>query len=345
MTDEVRKNLLHPNDKRALDALRAIPAFTPILKGFLKVFSEQQLKIKNMSSKVRISPQQLPEIYNLLPPICEMLDIDEPELYLELNRNPNAYTFGDTVTSITLTTGLLECMSFDEISTVIAHECGHIACHHVLYHTMGSMIFSGLDVFLDFGGLLTTGFKTAFAYWSRCSEFSADRASALCAGGAKPVVDVMMRLAGGGRELPVNIDADLFMQQAVEYKEMINISSLNKTWEAFLLMDASHPLLSVRALEITRWCEEGGLKNILEGNTSIGVLTEREYQASKNRILYTEQDTDLTNGSFFSEKFNDISRAFRSGVAGRKKTCICPACGNSISSESVFCEKCGYKIR
>ncbi len=109
-------------------------------------------------------------------------------------------------------------------------------------------------------------------------------------------------------------------------------------------MDASHPLLSVRALEITKWCEDGGLKNILEGNTSIGALTEREYESEKNRISYTEQGTGLTNGSFFSGKFNDISSAFRSGVAGMKKTCICPACGNSISSESVLCEKCGYKI-
>lgn len=77
----------------------------------------------------------MPEIYNMLSPICEKLGIDIPEIYLELDVVPNAYTYGDTKPFIVITSGLLETMPMELLPTVIAHECGHIACHHTLYTT------------------------------------------------------------------------------------------------------------------------------------------------------------------------------------------------------------------
>lgn len=339
MTDEIKSFLLHPNDKKALDTLQSIPAFTPVVKAFLRVFNEQQLKIMNMSSKVRISPLQLPEIYNLLPPICEKLSIDEPELYLELNRSPNAYTTGDTATSITLTTGLLEYMDLNEISTVIAHECGHIACRHVLYHTMGQMIFTSLAAFTDIGGLLTAGIQTAFSYWMRCSEFSADRASALCSGGAKPVVNVMMRLAGGGKNLPFTINTENFIQQAVEYEKMINTSTWNKTWESILLKDMSHPLLTVRALEISKWCDSTDFANIIEGKNS-AAMKEKDEMAR-----YIEQTSEKSKTDIFAKGIGNTSVSSFFGFSGNKKSCICPYCGKNVSADVSYCNNCGNKLR
>ena len=52
---------------------------------------------------------------------------------------------------------LLETSTDKSIEAVIAHECGHIACHHVLYSTMGSFILSGasamINRFLPLGNL------------------------------------------------------------------------------------------------------------------------------------------------------------------------------------------------
>lgn len=92
------------------------------------------------ASKIRVSPTQLPEIYNILPPICDQLEIVEPEFYLEMNPMPNAYAFGDTKTAITVTSSLVEMMSKDELTAVVAHECGHIACHHMLYHSLAQIL-------------------------------------------------------------------------------------------------------------------------------------------------------------------------------------------------------------
>lgn len=261
----------HELDRKALNTLKQIPGFTPLLKGFMKIFNEHTFHIVNMSGKIRISPEQLPQIYALLPPICEQLGIEEPELYLELNRAPNAYTSGDTNVFITVTSGLLEYMTENEIRTVLAHECGHIACRHVLYHTMGNVLLNGAAGMLGLGMLFTTSLQVAFSYWMRCSEFSADRAAAICSGGSEPVVDVMVRLAGAGRELSSAVNRELFMAQATQYREYVDDSTWNKILEFLVLKDQSHPLTTVRALDVTQWCESTQFQLIMKSmNEGIG---------------------------------------------------------------------------
>lgn len=248
------RDFIHENDKKALDALKSIPGFDQLTKAFMKIFSERTMKILNMSSKVRLSQQQCPRIYNLLVPICEKFGIPVPELYLELDRTPNAYTSGDTTIYITVTSGLLELLTDEEIQAVLAHECGHIICHHVLYHTMGRVVLNGAAAFLGLGQLVSTALSVAFSYWMRCSEFSADRAAAVFCGGPDRVVDVMLRLAGGTTDVASEINAQLFMEQAKDYEDYVDDSNWNKILEALTLMEATHPFLAVRAASISQWC-------------------------------------------------------------------------------------------
>ncbi|MCL2048703.1 MAG: M48 family metallopeptidase [Defluviitaleaceae bacterium] len=245
----------HEQDKRTLDELTAIPGFTPLLKAFMKVFNEKLLHNVNMANKLRLGPKQLPNIYNMLPPICEKLGIDEPELYVEMNPIPNAYTYGDTQAFITITSGLLDCMTEDEVKTVLAHECGHIACRHVLYHTMASLILSGASGLVGLN-ILSIGLQFALLHWNRCSEFSCDRAAAVYMQDSKPVISTMMRLAGGGtKNLIDSMNLGLFMKQADDYSEHIGNSSFNKLLHYYLVKDASHPFLTIRASEIRKWCK------------------------------------------------------------------------------------------
>ena len=85
-----------------------------------------------MSTNLKLGPNQLPKYYNMLIPICDKLGIDVPDLYLKLDVYPNSYTSGDTHPFIVITSGLLETLPDELIPTVLAHECGHIACRHVL---------------------------------------------------------------------------------------------------------------------------------------------------------------------------------------------------------------------
>ncbi len=245
---------IHEDDRAALEALEAIPGFTPFIKAFMKTWNESQFRILNMSSRVRLSEEQLPKYYAMLDPICRTLGIEKPELYLEMNVVPNAYTYGDSDPFIVLTSGLIECLPDELIPTVLAHECGHIACHHTLYRTMGQIILGSAAMLLPgIGALISLPLKIAFAYWMRCSEFSADRAAVICDGGPDKVIELCMRLSGYSKQIEDKASTDAFMKQALEYKELLKDNMLNQSLEFMLLAGQSHPLTAVRAYEANEW--------------------------------------------------------------------------------------------
>ncbi len=258
----------HPSDRTALDALKAIPGFTPLLKGFMNVWNEPQDRILNMSSRIRLGENQLAHVWRQLPPICEKLGIRVPDLYLEMNPLPNAYTSGDNNPYIVITSGLLDNLPEDLIGTVLAHECGHIACHHALYLTMGRVILSGAFGALGlvrFGGLLTVPLQVAFYYWMRCSEFSADRAAVLCDATPRRMQQVCMHLAGMGKAYSAESSMEAFIDQAREYRQMVDSSRWNKTLEFMLLSRATHPLMAVRALECSEWAASSTYLDLITG--------------------------------------------------------------------------------
>ena len=266
------KYYMHETDKAAFIALKAIPGFHQLIKAFLKVWSERQFRITNLSSCVRINEKQLPQYYEMLPPICEKLGIEIPEMYLSLDVQPNAYTSGDTKPFIVLTSGLFETVPEDLIPTVIAHECGHIACHHTLYRTIGSILLGSslvaLKKYVPFYELASFPLEVAFYYWMRCSELSADRAAALCDGTSEKVFEMCLRLAGFDKDINVLADKTEFLAQAQEYREMVRGSKWDKTLEFLTLRDKSHPLMTVRALECNDWVKTEQFSQILNGTYS-----------------------------------------------------------------------------
>ena len=255
---------MHPQDRSTLNALKKMPGFTVVLKAFMKNFHERMIHGVNMATKLRLSKDQLPELYNLLPPICQKLGIPEPEFYLEMNPDPNAYTTGDTTAFITIHSGLVDCMNKEELKAVIAHECGHIACHHILYHTMADSILNGLDNFIGLG-LISLPLKLAFYGWQRMSEFSADRAAAIYMGGSDIVEDVMIRLSAGSKSYIKGINKELYMQQAEEYEKLVKESGFNKVLQFMANMESDHPFNSVRCSEIHKWCQTPEFTQILSG--------------------------------------------------------------------------------
>lgn len=60
----------HPEDLDALEVLNAIPILPVVLKKAMDLGVEQLYFGLNKASKIRLSENQLPELYNILPPIC-----------------------------------------------------------------------------------------------------------------------------------------------------------------------------------------------------------------------------------------------------------------------------------
>ena len=259
---------IHPEDKAALENLKAIPLFSTALKTFMKIINEQLFHGINMAQKIRLSPTQLPKLYKLLPPICEKLGIVEPEFYLEMSPIPNSYTYGDTKTFITITSGLVEYLDEDELKATIAHECGHIACNHVFYYTMAQMLFKyGTEMF----GLLSSislPLQLALLAWSRKSELSADRAAAVVMGGSDSVVELMIRFSGGSKEITADINIEEYIKQTEEYNEMIMNSDKDKALQLLVHIYQDHPFNAIRTKEIINWCNTEQFKRIINNENS-----------------------------------------------------------------------------
>ncbi len=272
---------IHHADRTALIALKKIPLLDTVCSKLLSIINDAQCNIINMSSKIHITEKQLPKIYIMVQSICNKIGIDMPELYLELNRQPNAYIYGTEKFTLILHSGLLECLEDDEIYAVLAHECGHIACKHGLYHTIGGMVLNGGVLGLEeIGGLLNrkgvlggmagniitaidSSLELAFYHWYRCSELSADRIAIICCGSEKPVIETMMRLAGGTTHIDSEIDRDLFISQAESYQQILSENKVNKALEFLLTKDNTHPLLATRAFEANEFANSDEFKSAL----------------------------------------------------------------------------------
>ena len=255
----------HELDQKAFDALNIFPKFVKLKEAYIANVDEVAAKIDFLSSAIRLSENQFPEIYNLLPPICEKLEIPVPELYYVKSKHMNAATGGSTKPYIYITSKLVEKIPTDLISTVLAHECGHIACQHYLYHSMAIQLIDGIDrsplsQIPAIRRYLTPTLVKALLFWDRCSELSADRAAVLCDGTADKTVDVLLRLYGYE-----NINRTEFLKQAMDLKAFVNDSKSNKLMEQMLTQAETHPRLATRAYESHGWTETEHFHSILDG--------------------------------------------------------------------------------
>ena len=78
----------HHLDQCAFDALNKFPKFVKLCEAYAANYTEILAKIGNMSDLIRLNENQMPEVYEVLPPICEKLGIDVPELYYQKKQVP-----------------------------------------------------------------------------------------------------------------------------------------------------------------------------------------------------------------------------------------------------------------
>ena len=249
------KDFIHPQDDAARRELESVPGFNLLVKWFLKFGLEQFLHGYFMANYIRLSKTQLPEIYNLLPPVAEKFGIEEPEFYLQMNPTPNAYTTGDERRFIVVTSGLLEHITdVKERESIIAHECGHIVCRHVFYMTMARML-SMAGFSFGITSALVAPLDLAFKYWSRRCELSADRASAVYLGEVNPAMQALLRITGGPQQFTKDLNIEEYAAQSQAYYALQKDSKWHKLLQSYAVMNQGHPFSAVRIQELIKWCD------------------------------------------------------------------------------------------
>ncbi len=249
------KPFIHPEDREAMANLEAIPLLDTVVKKHMESFTEDMMQGINLASFVRIGPRQMPDLHSILLEVCEELKITVPDFFLEMDPNPNAYTYGYTKPFVVVNSGIIDLLDRTQLKSVIAHECGHILCQHVLYHTLAaSLVDAGGLLGSVFGlGIVSKPLKWALMYWVRRSEFSADRVAAYVMKDASVVARTMMHIAGGASKTVGEINLDLFLEQAEEYEKYISQSQKSKILQKWEARSHSHPYPALRAAEVLKW--------------------------------------------------------------------------------------------
>ncbi|MDJ0716135.1 MAG: M48 family metallopeptidase [Prochloraceae cyanobacterium] len=266
----------HPLDRQAEEALRSVPGFDLLSRSFLEYLYERPQQVFLLGNNLKAGPRQYSTVYGMFRECVRDLDISpEPTLYVNQSYQVNSYALGGhELTYIVINTGLLELLDETEIRTVLAHELGHIKCDHTVLiqmaiWAMGAASMLG-DLTLGLGKLITSGLIFAFYEWRRKAELSADRAALLVMNDLNPVMQTMMKLAGGSSKFLNECNLDEFMRQSQDYQEL-DQDTLNQLYK-FLIYNGgggtflSHPFPVERLQYLREWSRSEEYRQILKGN-------------------------------------------------------------------------------
>ena len=266
----------HPLDLEATNRLKQIPGFDLALRGLIGSVAGDFFYLNNIASSLLISEKQLPELHNLLVSSCEILDIEVPQLYIQQNPVPNAYTLAirGEKPFIVIHTSLLELLNEDEIKAVIAHELGHLKCEHGVYLSMANIMVLAAGLIPTWGSVLAQSLQSQLLQWVRCAEFSCDRSALLVVQKPEIVMSVLMKLTGGSPSIASKLNLSAFMEQVKAYKEVTQ-SDLGQMLQEAQTSQLTHPVPILRAKEIEKWATSPNYAQLLH-NGKIGYNNEGE---------------------------------------------------------------------
>ncbi len=259
----------HPLDLQATNTLKQLPGVDIAIRSVLGSVAEQFFYLNNIASSILVSEKQLPHLHKLLIEACEILDLEPPQLYIQQNPTPNAYTFAmrGKQPFVVLHTSLIEMLTPEEIQAVIAHELGHLKCEHGVYLTMANVLVLAANLLPTWGTILAQSLQEQMLQWVRCAEFSCDRAALLAIQDPKVVMSVLMKLAGGSPSLAPQLNLDAFIEQAKAY-DSIGTDSIGEMLQAAQTAQLTHPVPVIRAREIERWSSSAEYQAILDQQKS-----------------------------------------------------------------------------
>ncbi|MBW6466465.1 MAG: M48 family metallopeptidase [Brevefilum sp.] len=182
-----------------------------------------------MRSAFRVDRARSPELADLVTQCGLKLQPGPVDVFVVNQKQLNAYTFGISSPKVlALYQPLLKVMNARELSFIIGHEMGHVALGHTWLNTiLGGM--AGIPV--SFGAAVLL--YTAFRWWNRMCEYSADRAGLLACGDLNVAVSALVKL------VKPEIRDQRDFERALALVDAEDDSAANRLAEAF----QSHPLV------------------------------------------------------------------------------------------------------
>ncbi len=250
----------HPADRAATAALSSVPYLDTVVRKLIELGYERALRQSFLGSAVRLSEEQLGDVYREHAIAYATLDMTEvPDLYLSQFPIPNAMAIGAKHPMVVVQSQLLSLLDAPQRRVVFAHEAAHILSDHGLYRTALAILMLMTRAARLPLPLLPV--RTALMEWGRATELSADRAAALVTRDPLVVCRALMSLAGGA--MVSELDLDAFMRQGLDYSE--KGSGLERLTRLSLELGVTHPLPVKRTHELMAWVRSGEYERIAGG--------------------------------------------------------------------------------
>ena len=245
----------YSGDREALNVLKKIPIIDRLMAAYMDFVIKSGMFIKVKQNCFRVTPATYPSLYNLYQTCLDRLNMDkEPQLYIDLNYEYNAYATGVDSPFIVLHSSLVNVCSDGELLSLMGHELGHINSGHVLYQNLANNLLAMLTSYLKgLAPLVSTGTMFALMDWQRKAEYTADRAGMIASGGLQPSTDLLARLMGRGTgENYVDFSNENLLEQYEDFdlsKDGVIGKLIYVSQSAF----QSHPWTINRVKKLTEW--------------------------------------------------------------------------------------------
>ncbi len=245
----------HPGEKsaRTIMMFAAIPMFLiiglyilatlGILLIFIGMFVGLLMVMEAMwlasirANGMRVSPQQYPELNNMVENFSQRLQLDQPEVYVMQQSVWNAFATKLLKTRVVvLLSGAVDALLLDgnddELAFLVGHELGHHAAGHLDFkHRM-----------LRFG----SWFPFVGAWHRRCMELTCDRIAIACCGEGELALRGLASMTVGALMAPrTNFDAALAQWQQVRNSAFVQLRTIYSTYPHNLQrLDEAHKVAS-----------------------------------------------------------------------------------------------------
>src|SRR5712664_2398562 len=109
--------------------------------------------VLSMYGAHEVDARTAPELVNMVAALAARAGLPMPRVFLMDNPQPNAFATGRNPqnAAVAVTTGLVQSLSREELSGVIAHELAHVKNHDTLLMTITATIAGAISMVAQFG--------------------------------------------------------------------------------------------------------------------------------------------------------------------------------------------------
>ena len=311
----------HPADRAATAALKAVPMLDTVVRRLIEWRYERALRQFYLGNSIKVSEQQLPELYAAYRGVHRVLDMPgEYGVYVTGGVPGAAQAIGSSDSAmVVIDADLLQRLGPGEQRALVAHELGHILSGHVVYMTALNILLAvsaGAPIFL---GVPFRAVRAVLLEWYRATELSCDRAATLAVRDPQIVCRTLMVTAGAMPADRLNLDA--FMAQAMEYESWDDPS--DRVRRFFSEIGQTHSYAVRRVSEVMKWVQSGEYDRIVRGefrtrDQETDVREEAgeamEYYSERFRAFFREAGDNVAN---LGAQLGDMSQQVADWVRNR----------------------------